>query len=52
MPVSARMVERLISEMGADIKEIHTEALKDTTVFNVALDECGHQRHCMYGNCG
>ena len=43
MPVSARTVERRISEMATNVSDQQTIALKDAIVFNVALDECGHK---------
>ncbi|XP_050730475.1 general transcription factor II-I repeat domain-containing protein 2-like isoform X3 [Eriocheir sinensis] len=39
MPVSARTVERRISEMAANVSEQQTVALTTTPVFSVALDE-------------
>lgn len=39
MPVSARTVERRISEMAVNVSEQQTVALKNAPVFSVALDE-------------
>ena len=39
MPVSARNVERHISEMATNVSEQQTVALNDASLFSVAFDE-------------